>query len=100
LNTVTNTIYSKTVSNSHGKNESGKAARPMDAPKLVKGMIVRAAIPVKVSTVSGKDARLCMKGIFGVRIIWITSVCVHIDSTNQPAWKTAINNAIMVGSVI
>ena len=92
-------MYRKIVSISHGKNDNGKAASPSVFPSAVNGIAVKTAMPVKEMMVSGKDARLCINGIFGVRSICITKVCVHIDSTNQPAWKTAINIACVVGSV-
>ena len=72
------------------KNTGGSAASPMAAPKPVKGMIVSTAMPVNVSRVTEADARLCMKGILGVRIRCMTRVWLHMDSTNHPAWKMAI----------
>jgi hypothetical protein len=38
----------------------------------------------KVVTVSAQLARLCKKGILFVRMMWMMSVCVINDSTNQP----------------
>ena len=43
----------------------------------------------KVSNVTGAEARLWINGSFGVRIMWITSVWLHMDSTNHPAWNMA-----------
>ncbi len=34
-------------------------------------------------------ARLWMKGICAVRMMWMISVCVSSDSTNQPVWNRA-----------
>ena len=52
-------------------------------------MTVSTAMPVKVSNVTGAEARLWINGSFGVRIMWITSVWLHMDSTNHPAWNMA-----------
>jgi len=52
-------------------------------------MIVPVAMPSVVRRASCHEARLWMKGIFWVRIMWMTSVCDQSDSTNQPVWKTA-----------
>ena len=38
-------------------------------PIAVNGIIVNAAIPAKDISMSGRDARLWIKGIFGVRSI-------------------------------
>ena len=62
-------MYKRIVNSNQGKNDEGSAAKPIECPKLVKGIAVKTAIPVKVSRVSGADARLCIKGIFGVRIM-------------------------------
>ena len=93
-------MYIAIVKSNHGKNANGKAASPRVAPRVVKGIIVRAAIPENEIRIRGREARLWRKGIFGVRSMWITNVCVHIDSTNQPAWNTAINAVCIVASVI
>ena len=76
--------------NKYAKKAPGSATKPNILPKPVNGIIVNTAMPVKVKSVSGADARLWMNGILGVLIIWITSVWLHIDSTNQPAWNIAI----------
>lgn len=62
-------MYMTTVKINQGKKVSGKAIKPIDFPKLVNGMIVRPLIPKKARSVNGAEARLCKKGIFGVRII-------------------------------
>ena len=46
-------------------------------------------MPSVVSRASCHEALLWMKGIFAVRIMWMTSVWEQGDSTNQPVWKTA-----------
>ena len=56
-------------------------------------------MPAKVSSVTGAEARLCTKGSFGVRSMWMTSVWVHMDSTNQPVWNTEMYSARAAGSV-
>ena len=42
-----------------------------------------------VVAIRGVLARLWMKGIFAVRMIWMINVCVKSDTTNQPIWKSA-----------
>ena len=74
FNAVARPIYSKIVSASQAKYTDGKGRKPMDAPNPVKGMIVNTVMPVNVSNVRGSEARLWINGIFGVRIMWITSV--------------------------
>ena len=48
-------------------------------------MTVPITIAMVVTTDTGRDALLWINGILGVRIIWMTKVCDHRDSTNQPA---------------
>ena len=88
------------VNKSHGKNVSGRAVSPIVLPNAVNGIAVNKAIPANDISVSGSDARLWINGIFGVRSMCMTNVCVHMDSTNQPAWNTAINIACVEESVI
>ena len=54
-------------------------------------MIVPVAMPSVVRRASCHEAWLWMKGIFGVRIMWMTNVCDQSDSTNQPIRKIADN---------
>jgi len=42
------------------------------------------AMMVSVVNVMGMDARLPMKGILLVLMIWTINVCVKSDSTNHP----------------
>ena len=42
-----------------------------------------------VAATSGQLARLWKNGILLVRMMWMMSVCVMIDSTNHPVWKSA-----------
>ena len=37
--------------------------------------------------IKGQLARLWKNGIFLVRMMWMMSVCVRMDSTNQPVWN-------------
>ena len=61
-------------------------------------MMVSTAMPVIVSSVTGAEARLWIKGSLGVRIMWMTSVWLHIDSTKQPAWNSPIYCACIIAS--
>ena len=61
-------------------------------------MIVRIVIPVMVSRVSGAEALLWIKGSLGVRIMWMTRVWLHMDSTNQPAWNMPMYFACITAS--
>jgi len=90
FNAVARPIYRKMVNASHAKYTDGRGARPIDEPKPVKGIAVKTAMPVKVNIMRGNDARLWIKGSLGVRIIWMTRVWLHMDSTNQPAWNKAM----------
>lgn len=74
----------------YAKYAAGSATNPRSFPNIVNGMTVRIVIPVIVRNVTGADARLWINGSFGVRIMWITNVWLHIDSTNQPAWNIPI----------
>ena len=68
---------------------------PMLLPRGVYGIIVPTAIDAVVRRTTGSDARLWIKGIFGVRIIWITSVCDHKLSTNHPALNKDANRILL-----
>ena len=54
-------------------------------------MTVPTMIAMVVTTNTGRDALLWINGTLGVRIMCMTKVCDHRDSTNQPAWNSAIN---------
>ena len=43
---------------------------------------------IAVVTISGQLARLWRKGMRLVRMMWMMSVCVSSDSTNQPVWNS------------
>ena len=66
-----------------------RAARQNRAcgPSGVNGMRVSDTIPASVRSVTGAEAWLWRNGSRGVRIMWITRVWLHMDSTNQPAWN-------------
>ena len=65
----------------------------------MKGSSVTTAMPSIVSSITGRDARLWMNGSFLVRIMCMTSVCVHMDSMNQPVWNSAANLSCIAGLV-
>ena len=46
------------------------------------------AMTTTVVTMSGQLARLCRNGMWLVRMMWMISVCVSSDSTNQPVWNS------------
>src|SRR5450759_2038738 len=48
-----------------------------------------AATMITEVKMSGQLARLSIKGILLVRMIWIINVWVKSDSTNQPVWNRA-----------
>ena len=56
-------------------------------------MRVTAPTPSAVSSVSEAAGLLWTNGRRSVRSRWITRVCVHMDSTNQPVWNTSANSA-------
>lgn len=80
-------IYSRMQGIRKAKYSGGRATKPSRVPSGVKGMRVRAVMPASVTSVSGAEARLWIKGSLGVRIMWMTSVWLHMDSTNHPAWN-------------
>ena len=47
-----------------------------------------------VVTISGQLARLWRNGIRLVRMMWMISVCVSSDSTNQPVWNSDARAAV------
>ena len=51
-----------------------------------------------VSAVTGAEARLCTKGSRAVRIMWMTSVWVHMEATNQPVWNRAMKASCASGA--
>ena len=66
---------------------------PSASPMGVNGMSTASAIPARPSAVSCQHAWLCNTGVRLVRMRCTTSVCVTIDSTNQPAWNVAANSS-------
>ncbi len=56
----------------------------MERPKDVKGIIIPTAMINNVIPITGHVARLCMNGIFRVRIMWTIKVCDNSPSTNYP----------------
>ena len=60
----------------------------MAGPKGVKGNTIPTPMMTTVVTVNGQLARLWKNGIRLVRMMWMISVCVISDSTNQPVWNS------------
>ena len=79
---------------------AGKEYMSMALPSAVYGIVVPTAIPSIVIAISCHEAWLWMKGILGVLIMWITSVCDQMDSTNQPAWNSIINETCVPGGKV
>ena len=46
---------------------------------------------IMVMVITGQLARLWMKGMRLVRMMWMISVCVSSDSTNQPVWNRRLH---------
>ena len=86
-------IYPATIAASHPKYTAGSGARPRASPTGVKGIHVAIPMPASDRSATGAEARLCTKGRWGVRIVWITSIWLHMDSTNHPAWKREAKSA-------
>ena len=74
----------------YAKYTPGNATNPSFAPNAVNGIIVSTVIPVNVSNVRGTVARLWINGIFGVRIIWITSVWLHMEGIRKKVLYSSI----------
>ena len=84
-------IYNKIHGSRYAKYAAGSATNPRSFPNIRKWYDSQNRNPMSsVRNVTGADARLWINGSFGVRIIWITNVWLHIDSTNQPAWNIPI----------
>ena len=56
------------------------------------------AMMIAVVTISGQLARLWRKGMRLVRMMWMMSVCVSSDSTNQPVWNRATRSCVLRAS--
>src|SRR5574344_1984983 len=65
----------------------------MARPMPVNGITVSNRIPADVSSVTCHDAWLCRNGTLGVLIICMTSVWLHMDSTNHPVWNIDANKS-------
>src|ERR1700719_418653 len=81
-------MYAKSVSTRNGQYVIGNSTRPSAGPSGDDGSQMANAMIAVVVTTSGKLARLWRNGILLVRITWMISVCVMIDSTNQPVWNS------------
>ena len=62
----------------------GSATNPKRSGKGRDGHQAPTAMITARSTISGQLARLCRNGILLVRMMWMISVWVSSDSTNQP----------------
>ena len=58
--------------------------KPQRLPRAVKGRAIAIRQMMTDVAMRAALARLCRKGIFAVRMMWMMSVCVSSDSTNQP----------------
>jgi hypothetical protein len=66
----------------------GSAVRPSADASGEYGNHAPKAMMESVVTINGQLARLRRKGILLVRMTWMMSVWVIMDSTNHPVWKT------------
>ena len=57
------------------------------APRGVNGSAMPIVAITSVVMMRGRLARLSKNGILAVRMMWMMSVCVSRDSTNQPVWN-------------
>ena len=76
------------------KKLAGSGMRPRASAMGLAGSQVTSVRPSTVSTHSAGAAWSRGLGRCGERSMWITSVCDHIDSTNQPLWKIAAKAAM------
>ena len=79
---------------SSAKKLAGSAMRPSASAMGLAGSQVTSARPSTVSAHSAGAAWSRGLGRRGERSMWTTSVCNHMDSTNQPLWKSAAKVAI------
>ena len=63
-----------------GEVDRRQRTQPQRRGERREGQRVTTAMPSIVSSITGRDARLWMNGSFFVRIMCMTSVCVHMDS--------------------
>ena len=67
----------------------GSGTKPRKPPSQVNGRAIPTAPTTMVVVMSAALARLSRNGIFAVRMMWMMSVWVSRDSTNQPLWNKA-----------
>ena len=77
------------MSASNGQYAPGSATNPRAAANGETGSHNPVAMTVTVVAIRGQLAQLCRNGIWFVRMMWMISVCVSSDSTNQPVWNSA-----------
>lgn len=85
---------------SHIKYWLGRGTRPIFAPRLVKGSTKPISMMDRVITMTGREARLWIKGIYLVRIIWTTKVWVRRPTTNQPDWKSGAWSSVFAPKIV
>ena len=83
---------------SSAKKLVGSGMRPSASAMGLAGSQVTSARPSTVRTHSAGAAWSRRLGRRGERSMWITSVCDHMDSTNQPLWKSAVKAVMLVTS--
>ena len=66
------------------KYTGGKAVSPMRLPAEVKVSRVKSTVPSKVTSMTGREGRLCSRGTFWVRRRCRIRIWVHMDSKNHP----------------
>src|ERR1035437_7720887 len=81
-------MYAKSVSTRKGQYVTGNSTRPSAGASGDDGSQTATAMMAAVVSTSGRLARLWRNGILLVRMTWMMSVCVMIDSTNHPVWKS------------
>jgi len=65
----------------------GSGTKPRNVPIGVNGIAMPTAAMIRLVATSAALARLWKKGTLAVRIMWMISVWVSSDSTNQPVWN-------------
>lgn len=79
---------------SSAKKLGGSGMRSSASAMGLAGSQVTSTRPSTVRVHSAGAAWSRALGRRGERSMWITSVCDHMDSTNQPLWKSAVKAAM------
>ena len=72
---------------SAGQKAQGNVTKPRLCAKGDVGSQIPIVQMASVVRIKGQLARLWMNGILFVRMMWMISVCVTIDSTNHAVWN-------------